>query len=191
MDSTPHIAPAIAAIELSTREADRYCDEYYASQEDSDFANFSHYVERAFTELLVLLDRLNLTAIYQRVMGEFETAQKDGFAKTIHFEDMIFPKWTDRIRLFTDAVAASYGLAKTAQSAVNDLKKVLERAAYVICNTDIFARVPQNEADVHDRLEAILKCHYPDLKRKPRLNKPIKSFEPDTGIISAKTLLEY
>lgn len=82
-------------------------------------------------------------------------------------------------------------LAKTAQSAVNDLKKVLERAAYVICNTDIFARVPQNEADVHDRLEAILKCHYPDLKRKPRLNKPIKSFEPDTGITSAKTLLEY
>src|SRR5262249_51668965 len=34
-------------------------------------------------------------------------------------------------------------------------------------------------------------CHFHDLKRKPALTKPIKNFEPDTGIPSTKTLIEY
>ena len=37
----------------------------------------------------------------------------------------------------------------------------------------------------------ILKCHYPDLKSKPALSKPIKNFQPDTGLPSEKTLIEY
>jgi hypothetical protein len=52
-------------------------------------------------------------------------------------------------------------------------------------------KLPEKEAHVHDRIEAILKCHFADLKRKPSLSKPIKNFEPDTGIPSSKTLIEY
>jgi hypothetical protein len=55
----------------------------------------------------------------------------------------------------------------------------------------MFSKLPCREADVHDRIEAILKCHFSDLKRKPSLTKPIKNFEPDTGIPSTKTLIEY
>ena len=45
--------------------------------------------------------------------------------------------------------------------------------------------------ELNRRLEAILRCQYPDLKSKPALTKPIKNFEPDTGLPSAKTLIEY
>jgi hypothetical protein len=36
-----------------------------------------------------------------------------------------------------------------------------------------------------------LKCVFPDLKHKPTLTKQIKNFEPDTGIPSIETLIEY
>ena len=37
----------------------------------------------------------------------------------------------------------------------------------------------------------MLKCVFPDLKHKPVLTKQIKNFEPDTGISSSATLIEY
>ena len=55
----------------------------------------------------------------------------------------------------------------------------------------MFPIAPQNEKDVHLRIEAILKCIFPDMKRKPSLSKQIKNFEPDTGIPSLETLIEY
>ena len=37
----------------------------------------------------------------------------------------------------------------------------------------------------------MLRCVFPDLKHKPTLSKPIKNFEPDTGLASIGTLIEY
>ena len=37
----------------------------------------------------------------------------------------------------------------------------------------------------------MLRCIFPDLKHKPSLSKPLKNFEPDTGIPSQRTLIEY
>jgi len=36
-----------------------------------------------------------------------------------------------------------------------------------------------------------LRCVFPNLKHKPQLTKPIKNFEPDTGLPSIRTLIEY
>ncbi|HZX49395.1 MAG TPA: hypothetical protein VFF47_09290 [Nitrospirota bacterium] len=62
-----------------------------------------------------------------------------------------------------------------------------------IVNTDkvLFRTTPENEKDVHLRIEGILKCVFPDLKHKPVITKQIKNFEPDTGISSIETLIEY
>lgn len=187
-----NITLAIAAIEMSIREAQRYCDQYHqAYHDESDLANMEYYVERSFSELLVLLDHLALRATYERVNADYAEAKKTGFDQTDEHEGDFYPKWTGRVRMIADAVASTYGLAKTAQSEVHDLKAMLKRAVYAICDVSVFPKPPGNEADVHRRLETILKCHYPDLKSKPVLTKPIKNFEPDTGIPSAKTLLEY
>lgn len=50
---------------------------------------------------------------------------------------------------------------------------------------------PKDEAEVHARIEGILKCHFSDLKTKPSITKPIKNFVPDSGIPSIRTLIEY
>lgn len=186
------IARAIAAIETSIREAERYCDKYhYAVHDDGDLESFKYYVERSFYELLVLTDRLGLKETHRMAAAEFESAKLDGLGRTESYEGEIFSKWGARVRMLADAVASSYGLSKTSQTEVRDLKEILKRAVYVICDSALFSQVPANEADVHMRLEAILKCHYPDLKSKPALTKPIKNFVPDTGLPSARTLLEY
>lgn len=192
MSINTEISSAIAAIETSIREAQRHCDNYHHfSRDDGDFESFRYYVERSFYEVLVLADRLNLKSTYDLAAADFEAAKKDGFAATDDYEGETYPKWTGRVRLIADAIASSFGLSKTSQSEVQDLKAVLKRAVYAICDTALFAKVPASEADVHVRLEAILKCLYPDLKSKPALTKPIKNFQPDTGLPSAKTLLEY
>jgi len=192
MHQHTEIASAIAAIETSIREAQRYCDKYYyEDQGDSDFESFKYYVERSFFELLVLTDRLNLKATHDMAAADFQEAKKIGFGDTESHEGDMYPTWTGRVRMIADAIASSYGLAKTSQSELKDLKAMLKRAVYAICDTALFPKAPANEADVHNRLEGILRCHYPDLKSKPALTKPIKNFEPDTGLPSAKTLIEY
>jgi len=187
-----NIESGIAAIESSIREAERYCHQYYREHhDDGDAVSFKYYVERAFVELLVLTDRAQLGSIHRIVASAFKKAQEDGLGRTESYEGEIYLYWTGRIRLFADAIAATHGLAKTTISELQDLKSVLRRAVYVICDSDLFPTPPHNEAAVHNRLEGILKCHYPDLKTKPALTKPIKNFVPDTGIPSAKTLIEY
>jgi hypothetical protein len=72
-----------------------------------------------------------------------------------------------------------------------DVESILRAATYPLCDKNLFDGPPSDEATLHQRLEGILKCIFPDLQRKPRLTKPIKHFEPDTGIPSIHTLIEY
>lgn len=71
------------------------------------------------------------------------------------------------------------------------LMGALKNSELYITDRRVFSTVPREESDVHYRIEGMIKTVYPDTIRKPRLSKPIKSFEPDTGIPSLKTLIEY
>ncbi|MDZ7722878.1 MAG: hypothetical protein U5R06_08730 [candidate division KSB1 bacterium] len=72
-----------------------------------------------------------------------------------------------------------------------DILEIIRNIHYVITDTKVFHGKPRYESDVHQRIESILKCVFPDLKHKPTLTKQIKNFEPDTGIQSINTLIEY
>lgn len=72
-----------------------------------------------------------------------------------------------------------------------DIVDVLRATQYAITDRNCFRELPANELDVHHRVEAVLKCIFPDLKHAPAVSKPIKNFKPDTGIPSMRTLLEY
>ena len=50
---------------------------------------------------------------------------------------------------------------------------------------------PKNERELDEFMENLLKSVYPDLLPSPTLPKPIKNFEPDTGIPSLQLLIEY
>jgi hypothetical protein len=193
---TLDVKGAIASIERCLREASNSFAEdcYGRSGSDDDTFDESateYYVERSFVELLILLESLQLTETWRQVAEMFELAKKEGLGKSKMGPDEPYLFWNDKIRMFADGVAGIHGLGDTAVSEIRDLKSVIRRSVYAICDTAIFSKPPAKEADVHDRVEAILKCHFADLKRKPALTKPIKNFEPDTGIPSIKTLIEF
>jgi hypothetical protein len=189
------VVSAIESIEKCLREADTQylqgCYNYNHDEDNYDHDYAMYYVELAFIELLILLEHLGLNATYQQVDLLYQSAKKGNFLQSKMGPEEPYLLWCEKIRMYVDGISGVHGLGETSASEIRDLKSILKRALYFICNTSLFTHLPGNEADVHDRLEGILKCHYSDLKRKPSLSKPIKNFEPDTGIPSSKTLIEY
>jgi hypothetical protein len=94
------------------------------------------------------------------------------------------------IRRFSRVIAAFYPREEQTKI-TKDLLQIIRDIHYVITDVALFRSIPANENDVHIRIEGILKCVFPDLKHKPTLTKQIKNFEPDTGIPSIETLIEY
>lgn len=99
--------------------------------------------------------------------------------------------WPYRLRDIVGIFKAIHLPEKKTEKDISSLLEVITNTEYYITETNIFKNVPSSEKDVHVRIEGLLKCIYPDLQTKPRLSKPIKSFEPDTAIPSLKTLIEY
>lgn len=190
------ISTAIDSIEKNLREASNYfmnglfqysTDE--TTNEDHEIAKY--YVERAFVELLILAEHLSLHSTYQQIDALFKEAKKKGFLESKMGSEEPYLTWPEKLRMYVDGIASAYGLKETSESEMKEIKNIIRRSLYTICDTSLFPQLPEKEAHVHDRIESILKCYYADLKRKPSLTKPIKNFEPDTGIPSTKTLIEY
>ena len=157
--------------------------------EDKDIAEY--YAESAFAAVLILLEHLNLTETYKNVSILFELAKKNGFTESAMGFDEPYIVSIEKLRIIVDGISSLYGLDDSVTSEMHDIKTIIKQALYVICDIALFKNQPKNEADVHDRIESILKCYFSDLKRKPSLTKPIKNFEPDSGIPSTQTLIEY
>ena len=192
---TVNVSSAIASIEKCLREASSsFIDGCYNHPETTsaeDIARAEYYVEKSFVELLILLEHLALTETHRQMSVIYEAAQKKGLTSSEMGPEEPYLVWNEKIRMYVDAISSAHGLGDTATSEVRDLKAIVRRSLYIICDTKLFPNLPSKESDVHDRIEAILKCHYSDLKRKPTLTKPIKNFEPDTGIASIRALIEY
>jgi len=187
---------ALESISKSLREAENNfltgCYLNPESEEREDYAKAArYYLERAFTELLVLAESLSISLTYWQIRSTFNKAMVGDLLSSEMGPDEPYLTWAAKGRQFVDAIASVHGFGKTVFTEISDLKEILRRAVYVICDKTLFGTAPAKEADVHDRIEGILKCHFADLKRKPTLSKPIKNFEPDTGIPSIRTLIEY
>jgi hypothetical protein len=77
------------------------------------------------------------------------------------------------------------------QTITKTLEGILRETAYSITDRNAFGELPRNEEEVHHRIEVVLRCFFPELLHKPRINKQIKYFEPDTALPSIQTLIEY
>ena len=152
-----------------------------------------YYIEKAFVYTLVLLEVKGLRKTYDRV-GEiiFEKAKKEGFFKTaMGSDEEDYLVWVEILRTYVDALGTHYNVIRPADIVTTDLLSVIKASLYSITDKLLFFRAPSNEAEVHARVEGVLKCVFPDLKHKPQLTKPIKNLEPDTGLPSVRTLIEY
>lgn len=144
----------------------------------------------AFTKLLTLTEACELPLLRISIAEDFQSARGVLLERDLDPDGEPHLKWGNSIRtyLFSLQTLVADGGENTI---TRNLESILRATVYSICDRKAFGSPPKNEDEVHDRIEAILKCVFPDLIHKPRLSKLIKGFEPDTGIPSLRTLIEY
>ncbi len=73
-------------------------------------------------------------------------------------------------------------------SSLNLVVQITRQAEYTMEGLN---KHPDSEKELDEFMENLFKPIYPDLLSTPTLPKPIKNFEPDTGIPSLRLLIEY
>jgi hypothetical protein len=146
-------------------------------------------VEYAFVELLVLLEVAGLPETLKSVKSLDKKAKSDYGAVRSSAEGL-YLAWSSKLTPYLSAVQDTLG-GPIIQTVTKDIVEILRNTQYAITDRACFTSPPQNEPEVHARIEAVLQCVFPDLISKPPIQKPIKSFQPDTGLPSAQTLIEY
>ncbi len=175
--------------EQESRAASQFYDELEYHEESADP---SWHIETCYIQLLVVLEAFNLPALRSMVDADYQSAKGSdkGFLKAA--VDFSGPYSVELSKINRWLSALEILLPNDKHTAVTkNLLDIIRNIHYVITDRSVFDSVPQNERDVHLRTEAVLRSVFRGLLHKPRLSKPIKSFEPDTGIRSLRTLIEY
>jgi hypothetical protein len=181
----------LAAIRNSLAQADKIVNRWYHQNGPTNDEEplVAYYVEKAFAETLVLLECAGVLNSFRLVEALNTEARKD-YAKVYEYEGDLFLVWPEKLRHFLDALQHAFGETET-NIVTKDITDILRSCEYVVTDRTLFPVAPAQESDVHDRIEGILRAIFPDLLRKPHIDKPIKGFQPDTGLPSIKTLVEY
>lgn len=182
-------ATSIASDEFDLRMRSRH-----EAADSSEFrtGEIGEAIESAFLQLLTLTEALQLTELFNTVLNTCREARRVGFSAIDSFEDQSgWSHWSGPIEQLADAVDATFGSSSTPSPAVSkQLIVVLRNLQTAITDKSCF-KPPKNEGEVHKRSEMVLRCFHSDLIHKPPLAKSVKSFEPDSGIPSLSTLLEF
>lgn len=192
--TTPEkLQAALADVRTAFVDADRALFDWeIIGGERHTKGNVEWAVELAFLKLITLAEILGLTSLRQELSELRESAREKGFTETEMGPDEPDLTWIITLRLYYHALKPLIQEpASEGQTITKDLTSILRAANYTINDTDVFPSAPASEREVHLRIESILRCMFPDLVTKPRIGKPIKNFEPDTGLPSIKTLIEY
>ena len=144
----------------------------------------------AWRHLITALELANFQFLYEEAKKSYEIFKKKpldyGMAEEIYLI------WPYKIEEFLNVIKTFFEYPQSSEkNKFLDLKKILVNSETFITNKQIFSWLPCDESDIHERLENILKCFYPDLEREPTINHSIKKFKPDTGIETIKTFIEY
>ncbi len=167
-------------------EALDYADNQYSRGGDADVA-----IRVAFMRLRFFLEAASLLEALKAVQ-KLESEAATDYTKTELDEETDEPYlvWVPRLRQHVRALRIMFGEPK-ATTVTKDAIQILRETQYSITDRLCFPRPPKDEKEVHVRIEAVLRCVFSDLMRKPRISKQIKHFEPDTGLPGVKTLIEY
>jgi hypothetical protein len=159
---------------------------------DWELPNADWNIEIVFLKLLVACDALCLPSLRDQVLQTLAAARKhpQRFSAAEVGPDDPYAVWLAVARQSTNAIE-TIARPQSPHAVTKDVAEILRASAYSISDPKLFSAPPSDEDEVHLRIEGILKCVFPDLKHKPSLNKPIKNYQPDTGLPSIKTLIEY
>ena len=149
------------------------------------------YLEEASIRTLVFFEAIGLANACARLDDAFQLAKKEGLLKEATGIEEDYLVWAGILHMHLDGIATAYNISVPEGIISQDIMSIIRACEYTITDKKLFTFLPKDEGDVHVRVEGTLRAYYPDLKHKPRLTKPIKNFEPDTGIPSIKTLIEF
>lgn len=180
---TNPIDEILASIKSAVSEA------YQAFERGDDAA---WRIQGAFVRMRVLLEAAGLPEALKAVQQMEAGASAKWDATEIDEEagGEPFLVWGGRLYQYIFALEATLGQPK-ATTVKKDLVQILRATQYSITDKNCFHGPPANESEVHARIEAVLRCVFPDLLHKPGIPKQIKNFQPDTGLPSIGTLIEY
>jgi hypothetical protein len=194
-----NIEAAVTAVRSLINSAERSAEAIAGQQyESSDYVwihsiSAARDVGTAFTQMMMLTDALGLTQTYAQIGKEYKEAldREQGLSATDTDPDgEVHLLAADPLRRFVASLEGVYGL-KSLHVVSKAVVDVLRGTQYAITDRNCFAEPPASEADVHHRVEAVLKCIFPDLRHTPPIPKAVKNFRPDTGLPSMRTLVEY
>jgi hypothetical protein len=197
MDEMKPMSDILSAIRESLNEAESAYNNYYsafgprnASYRDEQEEIVVHFLERAFLQLRLVLEAQQLPQLLALVVADHEEAKQDLMKSMMRPWGEPDSFWVVRLVQYVRAIDGTFGTA-TPSTVTRDLVDILRASVYSVTDAECFAKPPSREADVHVRVEAVLRCVFPNLRHKPPIGKPIKNFEPDTGLPSVRTLIEY
>ncbi len=148
-------------------------------------------IQGAFVRMRIFLEAAGLLETLKAVQEMEATASQDWDATEPDDEGGDpFLLWGGKLYQYLHALEITLG-EPMATSVTKDVVQILKATQYSITDRNCFQNPPANENDVHVRVEAVLRCVFPDLRHKPPIAKPIKNFQPDTGLPSIGTLIEY
>lgn len=185
------LAAALDAIQESISTAGSAFDRWSQTDDEWSESSAKWYAGIAFRQLQLVCELLQLPQLRAEISAALEKRIADGLSK-----GESSPDGEPYMACLADArrfhlVLQSILVMEPSRSVTKDLETIVRGCTYAVTDKDAFGGPPSNESELHHRIEAVLRCVFPDLLRKPRLSKPIKNFEPDTGIPSLKTLVEY
>jgi hypothetical protein len=191
MNQPLNVEQALSALRASISSAHSSWDEKVIYGDE--WSDAAWQIEKCFFQLITIVDYLELNELKKMILLEYENTKKSakGFMAASETPDgEPYSGVLSKLRQFTAAIRQFFPGDEPTRI-TKDVTEILRDIHYVLVDKTLFKSIPKNERDVHIRIEGVLKCVFPDLKQKPTLNKPVKSFVPDTGIPSIQTLIEY
>jgi len=191
---TKPVSDVINVVLESIREAGTAFD-HFIDARDSDYRDeqegiVAYFLERAFLQLRLFLEAKQLPQMLSELLLDHREARTNFMRSEMSSWGEPYSFWTGRLRQYVSAIDATYG-GTSPSTVTKDLIEILRATIYSITDPDCFPQPPGGEKDIHNRIEAVLRCVFPTLVHKPSIAKPIKNFEPDTGLPSVNTLVEY
>jgi hypothetical protein len=149
-------------------------------------------IEGAFVRMRILLEAAGLPEALKAVQ-EMEAIARGKWGAVENDDETggePFLLWGGKLYQYVRALEQTLGQPKLT-TVTKDVVQILRATQYSITDRNCFRSPPANEDEVHARVEAVLRCIFSDLLHKPPIAKQIKNFQPDTGLPSIGTLIEY
>jgi len=185
-----HVKDAIRDLSAKIEQVDRDFDMWV--EYGDDMMNPDWSIEKCYLILLSIMESMQLVKLremFQDIYAGLKSGK--GLSEISEAPDgQPYSIPISKLRQYKAVVEAFLPISD-GTTVRKDLIQAIRDVHYVIADETLFGHPPRNETDVHLRIEAVLKPFFPDLKHKPSLTKSIKNFQPDTGIGSISTLIEY